>query len=73
MINTGPGPRAVARAGFDASRALFDTVVDFLDGAQAAGLSHAELEVRLDSDGRTLLRQLLQDHLELRADRETRV
>lgn len=63
----------VGSAGFDASRVLFDTVVDFLDGAQAAALSHAELEARLDTDGRALLRQLLADHLELRADRETRL
>jgi hypothetical protein len=63
----------VVSAGFDASRALFDTVVDFLDDTQAAALSHAELEERLDTDGRALLRQLLQDHLELRAERETRL
>ncbi|HYN74199.1 MAG TPA: ISKra4 family transposase [Nakamurella sp.] len=69
MSTAGP---PVAFPGFDASRAVFDTVLDFLDGAQAAGLSHAELEARLDTDGRALLRQLLQDHLELRADRETR-
>lgn len=67
-----PGGQVLS-AGFDASRALFATVVDFLDGAQAAALSHAQLEERLDTDGRALLRQLLQDHLELRADRETRL
>jgi hypothetical protein len=30
-------------SGFDTSRALFETVVSFLDGAEAAALSHAEL------------------------------
>ena len=60
-------------SGFDASRALFETVVSFLDGAEAAALSHAELAERLDTDGRALLRRLLADHLELRAHREARV
>jgi hypothetical protein len=58
---------------FDASRGLFDGMVGFLDCAGAGELSHAELEERLDTDGRALLRQLLADHLELRAQREVRV
>ena len=62
-----------AASGFDNSRALVETVVSFLDGAEAAALSHAELEERLDTDGRALLRRLLADHLELRAHREARV
>src|SRR5659263_538238 len=48
-------------SGFDTSRALFETVVSFLDGAEAAALSHAELEERLDTGGRALLRRLLAD------------
>ena len=44
----------------------------FLDGTDAGGLSHAELEQRLDRDGRELLRRLLDDHLALRAIREQR-
>ena len=36
-------------SGFDTSRALFETVVSFLDGAEAAALSHAEL-ARLSDD-----------------------
>ena len=44
----------------------------FLDGTDAAGLSHSELEERLDRDGRELLRRLLDDHLALRAVREQR-
>ena len=39
----------------------------------AAGLSHAELEERLDREGRELLRRLLDDHLALRAVREQRL
>jgi hypothetical protein len=47
-------------------------LVGFLDGTDAAGLSHAELEERLDRDGRELLRRLLDGHLALRAVREQR-
>ena len=62
-----------ARAGFSASREQFESLVSFLDGTDAAGLSHAELEERLDRDGRELLRRLLDDHLALRAVREQRL
>jgi len=34
-------------------------------------LSHAEMEERLTVQGRDLLRQLYQDHLDLRAERGT--
>jgi hypothetical protein len=59
--------------GFAASRALFDSTVGFLDDARAAGLEHAELETELEGRGRQLLRQLMQDHLDLRALREPRL
>ena len=52
---------------FAASRALFDTTLGFLDGAAAADLEHAELETHLQQAGRELFRQLMQDHLQLRA------
>src|SRR6266545_4817287 len=48
-------------------------MVSWLDGEESAGCTHAELEVRLQVDGRELLRQLLQDHLDLRAQREPRL
>ena len=48
-------------------------MVGFLDGADAVGLSHAELEEHLDVHGRELLRCLLDDHLALRAIREERL
>lgn len=60
-------------AGFACSREQFDSLVGFLDGTDAAGLSHAELEERLEVDGRELLRRLLDDHLALRALRERRL
>jgi hypothetical protein len=47
-------------------------MVDFLSGGRAAGLTHAELEERLHTDGMRLLCQLLQDSLDLRASQEER-
>jgi hypothetical protein len=58
---------------FAASRALFESTLGFLDGAAAAGLEHAELETHLQQAGRELFRRLLQDHLQLRAQREHRL
>ncbi len=57
-------------AGFDDARECLEQIVSWLDGADAAGLAHADLEADLDSRGRELLRLLLQDHLVLRAARE---
>ena len=65
--------RSVEESGFDRSRARFEEVVGFLDGDGASVLSHAELEDRLNTDGRELLRLLYQDHLDLRAEREQRL
>jgi hypothetical protein len=61
-----------AARGFAASRARFEQITGWLDGAEAAGLTAAELEDRVQADGRDLLRQLYQDHLDLRAARELR-
>ena len=57
---------------FSASDARYRSLVGFLQDAEAGGLTHDQLEDRLDIDGRALLRQLLQDHLDLRASREGR-
>lgn len=59
--------------GFGASRAYFETVVVFLDGDDAAGLEHAEVEDRLQQQSRELFRRLFQDHLDQRAQREERL
>lgn len=64
---------AVEQAAFDGSRVCFEDVVGWLEGAEAGSLSHGELEDDLDRRGRELLRRLLQDHLDLRAQREERV
>ena len=58
---------------FAASDERYGGIVSFLGSAESAGLTHAELEQRLKVDGFELLRQLYQDHLELRAEREERL
>lgn len=55
------------------SRERFEDTLTWLAGHDAAGLAHDELEARLDVDAREPLRVLLQDHLDLRAEREVRV
>ena len=64
---------AVQPAGFIGSRDRFEAVLAWLEGEQAGALSHGELEERLQVDARELFRQLLQDHLDLRAHCEPRI
>lgn len=58
---------------FLASRQVFERIVQWLDGDGAGEMTHAQLEDRLDQEGRDLLRQLFQDHLSLREARERRL
>ena len=58
---------------FDRSRERFQAVLGWLQGQEAGGSSHADLEARLQVEARELFRLLLQDHLDLRAGRETRL
>ena len=55
---------------FAASADLFTALVAELQAAEAAGLTACELEDLLAERGREVQRQLLQDHLDLRAARE---
>jgi hypothetical protein len=64
---------APALAAFGSSRERFDSVLAFLESAEAAKLGHGELETALEQQGRELLRQLYQDHLDLRAHQEVRL
>jgi len=63
----------LAKAAFAASSTRFDGLVAWLAGDQAAGMTHGELEERLHTGGLALLRQLLQDSLDLRTVREQRL
>ena len=45
-------------------------MVTTLTSLEAAQMTHSELEALLHREGMDLLRQLLQDHLDLRAERE---
>ncbi|MEU9617300.1 ISKra4 family transposase, partial [Streptomyces sp. NPDC048209] len=55
---------------FARSMSAFESLMHTLSGGDASVWTHAELEEHLDAAGRELLRQLLQDHLDLRARRE---
>lgn len=58
---------------FAGARECFEAVVGFLQREEASALDHAQLETRLKTQGRELLRRLYQDHLQLRAERERRL
>jgi hypothetical protein len=58
---------------FTASRTMFGKIVDLMNDDAKLSLSHGELEELLDVQGRDLIRQLLQDHLDLRTTREARL
>jgi hypothetical protein len=51
---------------------VFADLLDDLRGPDAAGLTHDRLEELVGTGGRVVLRQLFQDHLDLRAVREER-
>lgn len=71
----GPGApdRPAAGDPFARSREQLERIVGWLGAADADVVEHGELECRLQSDGRELVRSLLQDHLDLRAVREQRL
>jgi hypothetical protein len=58
---------------FEASRARFEAVLAWLAGPEPAAVTHAELEDHLQVESREVFRQLLQDHLDLRAQREPKL
>jgi hypothetical protein len=57
---------------FAHSRAYYAELEQWLSGAEAAGLQHAELEEQLHARGQEMLRRLHQGHLDLLAAREQR-
>ena len=66
-------PTSLTDTAFTASRDRFEQICSFLDEQQTGNLTHSELEARLSVDVRELVRQLYQDHLDLRAAREPRL
>jgi hypothetical protein len=67
-----PYAQIPAAGPFAASADLFTALVAELEGPATAGLTACELEDLLAERGREVQRQLLQDHLDLRAVREER-
>jgi hypothetical protein len=57
---------------FAQSREYYGGLEQWLSGAEAARLRHADLEEQLQARGRELLRRMHQDHLDLLAAREQR-
>lgn len=57
---------------FAVSKAMFAALADELAGPAAAGLTAFELEELVDEESRKAVRQLVQDHYDLRALREER-
>jgi len=59
--------------GFARSRGQLEQIVEQLVSVEADELEHGELECLIEREGLELLRQLLQDRLDLRAVRESRL
>ncbi len=51
---------------FDSARQTFETLIGKLQSAKTQALSHGEVEVLVQGDGREVLRQLFQAHLDVR-------
>ncbi|MGH3535947.1 MAG: hypothetical protein ACRDQG_14740 [Pseudonocardiaceae bacterium] len=66
------GPGALS-ARFARSREYFEETAALLAGEEAVGFEHAKLEEHLEDTSRELCRRLLQDHLDMRAQREVRL
>jgi hypothetical protein len=62
-----------ATTAFEESRERFETILAWLSGPESGAVTHAELEAHLQVASRELFRQLVQDHLDLRAEREPRL
>lgn len=62
--------QTTATTPFDASRTMFDTMTTHLASAAGLRMDHSALEAWAKDHGRELVRQLLQDHFDLRAMRE---
>ena len=57
---------------FGAAREKFDALAVRLGSAETMSMTHSEVESLVESDGREVLRLLVQDHLDLRADADAK-
>ena len=53
---------------FGAAREKFEALAEQLGSAETMSMTHSEVESLVESEGREVLRLLVQDHLDLRAD-----
>jgi hypothetical protein len=58
---------------FVESRAALEETIEELQSQKAMRMTHAELEVVIEQQGREIMRRLLQDHLDLRSGQEVRM
>jgi len=58
---------------FAKSQRVFDALTDQLSSRKSLQMTHGDLERLLDKDGREILRQLFQDHLDLRGPGEAEI
>lgn len=56
---------------FRDSQEKFEEITSWLDSKDARGLTHSALEIRLETDGRELMRRLIQEHLDGRPSRSS--
>jgi hypothetical protein len=63
-------PAMSVQNAFSRSREMFEGLCNRLERADAFAMTHAELERLLSTEGRELLRQMFQDHLDLRGVHE---
>ncbi len=62
--------RPYPAAPFENSRTSFEAIVNVLSGEEAAKFDHSEVERRVQAEGLALMRCMVQDYLDLRAERE---
>jgi hypothetical protein len=73
----GPSVKIEARATtkehpFANAQRVFDAITERLSSSEVLRMTHGDLERLLDKDGREILRQLYQDHLDLRGQEKRR-
>ena len=60
-------------AAYGSSEAFFDDLTQFMMNGESQAMTHSNLERELEEKGRELMRLLLQEHLDKRAEQETEI